>query len=95
MLLKLRSTRPPDGDKRVNSLLWAISYRIALPVTKWMQLPVSGYCYPVCPRCEMSMDREYMSFCDRCGQKLGWDYIDHAEIVRVSNQRVNQIEEPE
>ena len=95
MLLKMRSARPPDIDKRIGYFLQALSYRVAIPVTKWMQLPVSGYCYPVCPRCEMSMDREYMSFCDRCGQRLSWDFIDHAEIVRVSNQRETRIEDPE
>lgn len=29
----------------------------------------------VCPRCKASLDRDFMSFCDRCGQKLSWkDY---------------------
>ena len=28
--------------------------------------------FPVCPRCECTLDREYQSFCDRCGQKLKW-----------------------
>lgn len=81
MLLKMRSARLPDADKRTDTLLRAISYRIAVPVTKWIQLSVSEHCYPVCPRCEISMDREYVSFCDRCGQKLSWDYIDHGEIL--------------
>lgn len=28
--------------------------------------------YYVCPRCKVSMEREFCAFCDRCGQKLGW-----------------------
>lgn len=28
--------------------------------------------YPVCPRCNITMEREYQLFCDRCGQKLDW-----------------------
>ena len=28
--------------------------------------------YYVCPRCDSSLDREYMSYCDRCGQHLNW-----------------------
>ena len=28
--------------------------------------------YPICPRCGCSFERDYQSFCDRCGQRLGW-----------------------
>ena len=32
-------------------------------------------CYPVCPYCKLTLDREYQHFCDRCGQELDWkDY---------------------
>ena len=24
-------------------------------------------CYPVCPYCKLTLDREYQHFCDRCG----------------------------
>ena len=37
--------------------------------------------YYVCPRCKITMDREFMSFCDRCGQKLDWRYYRKAKIV--------------
>ena len=30
------------------------------------------YTYPVCPRCKTTMEREYMAYCSRCGQKLDW-----------------------
>ena len=95
MLLKMRSARPPDAKKRADTLLRAISYRVAVPVTKWIQLPVGGYIYPVCPRCKISMEREYMNFCDRCGQKLSWDYIDHAELLYVPDKSIKQIKELE
>lgn len=36
--------------------------------------------YPVCPRCRNTMEREYMGFCDRCGQRLAWDGYAHAAI---------------
>ena len=29
--------------------------------------------FPVCPRCRTPLEREYQAFCDRCGQKLGWE----------------------
>lgn len=37
--------------------------------------------YYVCPRCKITMDREFMSFCDRCGQKLNWENYRKAKIV--------------
>ena len=57
----------------------AISYRIPQAVTKIIQYH-DGNCYPVCPRCYKSMDREYMSYCDRCGQRLGWRHFERAEV---------------
>ena len=31
--------------------------------------------FAVCPRCRGNLEREYQTFCDRCGQKLDWkDY---------------------
>lgn len=49
----------------------AVSYRLPLPV-KEIIVYQSGDQYPRCPRCEQSIDREYMLFCDRCGQRLDW-----------------------
>ena len=28
------------------------------------------FVYPLCPGCDLLMEREYQSFCDRCGQAL-------------------------
>ena len=39
--------------------------------------------YPVCPRCGRTMEREYMAFCSRCGQMLGWRRYQYARIVYV------------
>ena len=40
--------------------------------------------YPVCPRCEHTMEREYQAFCSRCGQKLSWRRFAKAEVVLFS-----------
>ena len=37
--------------------------------------------YYVCPRCHITMEREFMSFCDRCGQHLDW--TDYKKAKRV------------
>ena len=34
--------------------------------------------YPVCPRCQCTLDREYQNYCDRCGQALDWREFDQA-----------------
>ena len=41
----------------------------------------SGTSAPICPRCDCTLDREYMQYCDRCGQRLSWDVFDSAAII--------------
>ena len=81
----MRLTQPltelPEQTRRIPFLLHAVSYRIAVPVTHMVQYSAHGTCYPLCPRCKTGMDREYASFCDRCGQKLNWDKIEDAKIM--------------
>lgn len=45
-------------------------YRKALRVNK--QIRLQSHTYPVCPRCGIILEREYVKFCDNCGQKLDW-----------------------
>lgn len=47
-----------------------ITYRF--PLTVQFYIFLGNEEYPVCPRCRCSLEREYMNFCDRCGQKLIW-----------------------
>lgn len=37
--------------------------------------------FPVCPKCETPLAREYQAYCDRCGQKLDWIGYRNAEII--------------
>ena len=37
--------------------------------------------YYVCPRCKITLEREFMAFCDRCGQKLDWRSYKKAKII--------------
>lgn len=37
--------------------------------------------FPVCPQCGRTMEREYQSYCDRCGQRLDWDNFSKATII--------------
>ncbi len=61
-----------------------LSYRIAMQVTHYRQhLSLYHSCsvFPVCPRCHCNLEREYQSFCDRCGQKLSWDFFHYATLM--------------
>lgn len=60
----------------------AIAYRMPLLVTKVVRYQ-SGDTYPICPRCNRCLDREYIKYCDRCGQRLDWQQLDN---VAVSNK---------
>ena len=67
------------------ALLWRLftyfaEYRMDLPVNEVMVFP-NGDAYYVCPRCDITLEREFMSYCDRCGQRLGWKGYKKAKVV--------------
>ena len=64
----------------------AMLYRIPLPVTQVLVL-LHGDTYPICPRCDCTIDRAYMNFCDRCGQRLGWELLDFAKEVKAPRMK--------
>ena len=68
--------------RRLNFLVDLAKYRRTMPVTQ-IRVYASGDAYCVCPRCKLTLEREYMSFCDRCGQHLGWKNLEYAEITNV------------
>ena len=47
----------------------------------------SGDSYCACPRCDSLLDREYMRFCDRCGQHLSWKMLKFAKVVKAPRKR--------
>lgn len=64
----------------------AVSYRIPLPVTKII-VYADNTAYPLCPSCEIALEREYVFFCDQCGQKLNWDLFEYARVIRPGSKR--------
>lgn len=72
----------------MNIVLWIKSfcrhqsYRDPMMVTQMRIFSgqnVNGYY--ICPRCHATMDREFMAYCDRCGQCLDWRNYEKAVIV--------------
>lgn len=53
----------------------------AKKVTKVFYLKPTGLSFPICPGCNTTLDREYQSYCDRCGQFLSWKGYSKAEVV--------------
>lgn len=56
-----------------------LSYRAKLQVREVMQR--SNGAYYLCPRCRISLDRDFQSFCDRCGQHLDWAGYRKARLI--------------
>ena len=54
----------------------AQSYRQPMLIKKSFRT-AKGNIYPICPRCNISMDNEYQNYCNRCGQALNWDKYDN------------------
>ncbi len=61
----------------------ALSYRVPMEVSTIRVLGrgAGADSYPVCPRCECTLEREYQLFCDRCGQALNWKHFGRARII--------------
>ena len=61
----------------------AVSFRLRMTVTSARAYQSSNglSIFPVCPRCQCTIEREYQCYCDRCGQALGWGSYDKALIV--------------
>ncbi len=57
-----------------------LSFRVPMPVRETL-LMKNGDSFPVCPRCRVTMEWEYMSFCDRCGQALDWERYEDAKVI--------------
>jgi len=58
----------------------ALRFRQPMPVREMVQYR-SGETFPVCPQCGSAMEREYQSYCDRCGQHLSWKLYHRAAVV--------------
>lgn len=67
----------------------ARSYRRPMAVRELMVFPdiKQDTSFYVCPRCHVTMEREFMCYCDRCGQRLNWAQYEQARIVYPGTQK--------
>lgn len=68
----MRPSAPPPAE----------AFRLPLPVREIHLFP-NGAAYSVCPRCRITLEREYQAYCDRCGQALDWKEYRRALVVPV------------
>ena len=74
--------------KQLN-LLSALSYRRPMRIRELMVFPDMRPMdsYYVCPRCRITLEREFVRYCDRCGQCLDWAMYEQARIVYPGQQK--------
>ena len=75
--------------KLLTLLMALASYRFAMPVTELMEFETGrrkDYYY-VCPRCGITLEREFVAYCDRCGQCLDWKGYKKVKIVYPGRDR--------
>lgn len=67
----------------IPELAHTCSYRCPMLVRELMVFPTKPehYSYYVCPRCQITVEREFMKYCDRCGQCLDWSRYEQAKII--------------
>lgn len=67
------------------AVLTLASFRVPKSVTELKVFPdcYGRPAYYVCPRCGLTMEREFISFCGRCGQRLDWRGYQSAKIIYV------------
>lgn len=65
------------------------STQVSKQVAAVLEMP-SGTSYPICPRCDCTLDREYMQYCDRCGQRLSWERFDTAAVIYAPRRKEHE-----
>ena len=51
-------------------------YRSPMPISEYILYDnyLESSIFYLCPRCDISLEREFQSCCDRCGQRLDWKH---------------------
>lgn len=70
-----------------------IDYRIPRKVISIRK--ITQYYFPVCPKCNSTIPREYQAYCDRCGQALKWKGFSFSKkekksLAIINNESINQ-----
>ena len=96
--MKLAVRNPSDSVHRayLELLLYQASYRTAMRVKEVMVCKsawMGETGYYVCPRCRVTLEREFIAFCGRCGQRLDWSEYKKAAIIYPGAINANQAQD--
>ena len=76
---------PPNGSSRIDWVTQLLSYRAPMSVEEVRiyssAREKSGFY--VCPRCNATMESEFILFCGCCGQRLNWSSYRKARMTYV------------
>mgnify|MGYP005612263303 CR=1 FL=1 len=70
--------------KRIAKWRGAYSYRIPMQIRLYIQHWWRDV-YPLCPRCDNSLERDLLGYCYHCGQKLGWDRLNEVCFIKAGD----------
>lgn len=63
-------------------LRWSKSLRNTMDKMRIREVMyLADWRYYLCPRCAVTLDREFQNYCDRCGQKLDWSGYRKARLI--------------
>lgn len=65
--------------KRKETVDEMLAYREPMQIVECVMC-ANDFVFPVCPKCQNTLEREYQAYCDRCGQKLSWRRFKTAKI---------------
>lgn len=80
------------SEKELRKLQESVSYRNPMQISEIIIYHDSYLGYVgnyICPRCKASLERDFMSFCDRCGQKLSWKNYKKAKRIYPGEETNN------
>lgn len=81
--------KPPKAlPKSIKKLQELASRQIPMKITEKIKLKMYDQqygTYYICPLCKISLERDFMSYCDRCGQRLDWRGYKKAKIINNSD----------
>lgn len=88
-----RDRKPGALAFLLQKIIEMIDYRTARTVTEMVvyQDAFGATGYYICPRCDCPLDREFIHFCDRCGQRLGWQSYLRARIREQPQTDCNEL----
>lgn len=78
------------SEKELRELRESASYRNPMQISEMTIYYNAYFGYIgeyICPRCKIQLERDFMSFCNRCGQKLSWKDYKKAKRIYLGDTK--------